>query len=89
MYFDDVSFFFANEWAGELAAIDEFNRENALRKITRDRSLPGRRPVKAESWYQQMYACHILDHETRTKVRDRQQLTIDAHSELMSSHFLY
>ena len=44
MYFDDVSFFFANKWAGELAAISEFNEQHQLRKIGLDRSLPGRRP---------------------------------------------
>src|SRR5260221_10063549 len=65
MYFDDVSFFFANRWAGELLAIAEFNEENVFRKIGRDRSLPGRRPLKAESWYSAMYVCHILDHDAR------------------------
>ena len=33
MYFDDVSFFFANRWCGELAAIEEFNADNVMRKI--------------------------------------------------------
>ena len=31
MYFDDRSFFFANEWAGELAAIAEFNENHKLK----------------------------------------------------------
>ncbi len=73
MYFDDVSFFFANEWAGELAAIHEFNGEHQLRKIGPDRSLPGRRPVTSASWYSKMFTCHVLDHEVRQKPRDRQQ----------------
>jgi hypothetical protein len=89
MYFDDVSFFFANEWAGELAAISEFNEEHELRKIGRDRSLPGDRPAKAESWYSAMYVCHVLDHEARQTSRKRQQLTIDAHADFMSSRFLF
>ncbi|MGO9826839.1 MAG: hypothetical protein ACLP0B_25650 [Steroidobacteraceae bacterium] len=42
MYFDDVSFFFANDWAPELVAIAEFNEQHELRKIGLDRSLPGR-----------------------------------------------
>ena len=54
MYFDDVGFFFANAWAGELAAISEFNVENQFRKIDHDRSLPGHRPIKAEAWYPAM-----------------------------------
>jgi hypothetical protein len=61
IWFDDVSFFFANERAGELLAIAEFNAEHELRKIGQDRSLPGRRP-KAENWYPAMYVCHVLDH---------------------------
>ena len=89
MYFDDVSFFFANDWAGELAAISEFNSEHELRKIGRDRSLPGRRPAKAESWYTHMYVCHILDHEARQKPRERQHLTIGAHVDFMRSHDLF
>jgi hypothetical protein len=89
MYFDDVSFFFANEWAGELAAIAEFNEEHDLRKIGRDRSLPGHRPIKADGWYSAMYVCHVLDHEMRQRPRQRQQLTIDAHGEFMASGFLF
>ena len=33
LYFDDVGFFFANEWCGELAAIREFNCDNEFRKM--------------------------------------------------------
>ena len=88
MYFDDVSFFFANEWAGELAAIDEFNRENEFRKISRDKSLPGRRQQRADSWYSSMYVCHVLDHQGRQRPRERQKLTIDEHYDFMSARFL-
>lgn len=83
MYFDDVSFFFANQWCGELAAIDEFNTEHQMRKIDRDRSLPGNRPKAAASWYQSMYVCHVLDHEARQKPRARESLAIGEHSEYM------
>jgi hypothetical protein len=89
MYFDDVSFFFANEWAGELAAISEFNEEHELRKIGPDRSLPGRRPVLSASWYSKMYVCHVLDHEVRENPRDRQQLAIHDHAEYMAARFLF
>ena len=88
MYFDDVSFFFANDWAGELAAISEFNSEHELRKIGIDRSLPGARPIKAEGWYQKMYACHILDHEARQQPRAREHLPIGAHWDFMKSRNL-
>jgi len=89
MYFDEVSFFFANEWTGELAAIAEFNAEHEFRKIGHDRSLPGHRPVKAETWYSAMYICHILDHEARQTPRKRQELTIEAHADFMGSQHLF
>ena len=89
MYFDDVSFFFANEWAGELAAIAEFNGEHELRKIGLDRSLPGRRPIPSASWYSKMYVCHVLDHEIRQTPRDRGQLAIKDHAEYMAARFLF
>ena len=41
MYFDDVNSLFANEWAGELAAIAEFNENHELRKIGLDRQSTG------------------------------------------------
>lgn len=89
VYFDDVSFYFANQWAGELAAISEFNAEVELRKIDRDRSLPGHRPIKATGWYQSMYVCHILDHPARQRPISRPQLTIKEHAEFMTSRFLF
>lgn len=89
MYFDDVGFFFANQWAGELAAINQFNEQLDMRKIDRDRSLPGRRPAKFEGWYSKMYVCHILDHEMRQKPRPRSHLTIDGHVDFMASQFLF
>jgi len=89
MYFDDVSSFFANKWAGELAAIAEFNQEHELRKIDLDRSLPAYRPVRGESWYQQMYVCHVLDHDGRQKSRVRTKLNIGTHVDFMASQFLF
>jgi hypothetical protein len=89
MYFDDVGFFFANEWAGELLAIAEFNKEHDLRKIGSDRSLPGRRSVAAANWHSRMYVCHILDHEVRQKARGRGQLPLNDHAEYIAQSFLY
>jgi hypothetical protein len=89
MYFDDVSFFFASEWSGELLAIAEFNAEHELRKIGRDRSLPGHRPKRAEPWYSTMYVCHVFDHEARQKSRPRDELPIGAHAAFMRANFLF
>jgi hypothetical protein len=74
VYLDDVATFFSNRWCGELAAVEEFNLENQLRKIDTDRTLPGRRPKQDQNWYQRMHVCHILDHEARTLV-DSQRTT--------------
>jgi hypothetical protein len=89
MYFDDVSFYFANEWCGELAAINEFNEEHTFRKIGRDLSLPGRRPSQAQAWYSSMYVCHVLDHEGRQVPRSRGSLAITDHADFMLSRHLF
>jgi len=89
LYFDDVSFFFANRWAGELAAIAEFNDENEKRKIDHDRSLGWHRMPQFEGWYSSMYVCHMLDHPARQSSQARPQLTIEQHAEFMRNRFLF
>jgi hypothetical protein len=89
MYFDDVSFFFANRWCGELASIAEFNNENELRKIDIDRSLCGRVSLGSNNWHQMMHVCHILDHAARQIPPTRDQLTIKSHYEFMKANFLF
>lgn len=89
MYFDDVGFFFANRWAGELAAIEEFNDQYEMRKIDTDRSLQWHRPKQFDSWYSTMYVCHMLDHPARQSPLARPQLTIKEHAEFMKSRSLF
>lgn len=90
MYFDDVTFFFANNWSGELAAINEFNEAHAERKIDRDRSLPtGRRHDGYPSWYNNMYACHFFDHPRRQRSLERSQMTIGTHAAFMTENALF
>lgn len=89
MYFDDVSFFFANRWCGELASISEFNEANELRKIDVDRSLSGRHPVTGDGWRSSMHICHVLDHPARQEAQNREKLTIKDHYEFMASQFLF
>jgi hypothetical protein len=88
MYCDDVRFFFANRWCGELRAIEEFNEESSMRKIDVDRSLADR-PSKFDPWYQSMFVCHVLDHETRSKPRHREGLSIQDHYAFMKSCSLF
>ena len=87
LYFDDVGFFFANEWCGELAAIREFNDDNEFRKIGPDRSFIARTPPAP--WHAHMYVCHALDHPARSHPRDRAELTIQGHDEFMRESHLY
>jgi hypothetical protein len=89
MYFDDVSFYFANRWAGELAAISEFNADNDLRKIDNDRSLGPHRVDQFDSWYSAMYVCHMLNHPARQSPLSRPQLTISEHAEFMRARYLF
>lgn len=86
MYFDDIDSFFANEWVGGLAAINEFNDAHQWRKISRDRSIPGLRPIKATDWYPRMWVYHVLDHVDRQVPRKRDPLTINAYSEYIKSY---
>ena len=88
MYCDDVQFFFANRWCGELRAIDEFNEEHAMRKIDKDRSLPGRRPDRLSPWYQAMFVCHVLDHPLRTSAQARGKLSLEEHMAFMKASAL-
>jgi hypothetical protein len=64
LYFDDTSFFFANEWCGELMAIEEFNAAKTWRKISADRSLPWARKTVGP-WVPGMRVLHVLDHVAR------------------------
>ncbi|HWE53389.1 MAG TPA: hypothetical protein VG273_26585 [Bryobacteraceae bacterium] len=89
VYCDDVSFFFANRWCGELLAIDEFNAENAMRKIDHDHSLPGIRPSTSDAWYKSMFVAHILDHEIRRKPQRRTGLSIQDHYAFMKAASLF
>jgi hypothetical protein len=89
MYCDDVRFFFANRWCGELRAIEEFNEQEEMRKIDQDRSLPGCRPALSEAWYGSMFTCHILDHEIRRQPRKREGLSIQDHYTFMKSSSLF
>ena len=79
MYFDDVNFFFANRWCGELRAIDEFNAAHELRKIDQDRGLISRILDTPAGWHHAMYVAHILDHPTRTRPQEREGMGLKEH----------
>ena len=78
VYLDDVRTFFSNRWCGELVAVEEFNGENQWRKIDIDRTLPGRRPEREQGWFEQMYVCHVLDHDARMRADSKRSTKIRA-----------
>jgi hypothetical protein len=84
-YFDDVSFYFANEACGELRAIAEHNQSHPLRPLHPDRSLPGLRPQHYALWYRAMYVLHVLDHPFRNHPRERGPLSLQDHLAFMAA----
>jgi hypothetical protein len=88
MYFDDVSSFFSNRWCGELRAIEEFNQVGEFRKIDRDRTMINRAVNKSYIWHEHMYVCHVLDHESRTRPKARQGLTLKEHADVLREFHL-
>lgn len=60
MYFDDVDFFFMHRFAGELFAIDEFNRSQETVKIDHWRGIEKHRPFADAFWLKKMYVAHDL-----------------------------
>ena len=83
MYFDDVTFYFANRWCGELRAIEEFNRDHELRKLDHDRGLLRRLFEAPSLWQSHMYVAHILDHEVRSRPGIRQSMGLEDHIDFM------
>jgi hypothetical protein len=69
MYCDDVDLPFTHRFAGELLAIDEFNRSNAGVKIDEWRGISKLRPFPEAAWLKRMYIAHDLD--AITKVRSQ------------------
>jgi hypothetical protein len=60
LYFDDVEHSISHRFAGELLAIEEFNRESDDVKIDRWRGLAGDRPFPEAGWLRKMYMAHDL-----------------------------
>ena len=76
VYLDDIGVDGSNPWTGELLAVDEFNRENKLRKIAPFTLLRSRRIFKNTQWIDRMFAAHIHDHALRSPARRRQSRNI-------------
>jgi hypothetical protein len=63
MYFDDIigdDTWLANEYAGEMLAIEEFNQAHSLKKIAKNLAVP--RDFPDQSWKDQIYIYHDFAH---------------------------
>jgi hypothetical protein len=76
LYIDDIADDTSNPWAGEYLAVQEFNEENELRKVTPFNMLRSQRMLKNGRWIDHLYALHVLDHEARTPAIRRVTWTI-------------
>jgi hypothetical protein len=65
IYVDDINSECHNPWCGELLAINEFNDENHLRKISPFNNLRNKRLFKRANWIQHMFTLHVFDHSAR------------------------
>lgn len=66
VYLDDIGDEYCSPWTGELLAIDEFNREQPVRRIAPFPMLRSRRIFKSARWIDQIFMAHIHDHELRS-----------------------
>lgn len=66
IYLDDVGDITVNPWVGEALAVNEFNAENALRKIAPWTMLRARRICKNAKWIDHIFGVHVHDHRIRT-----------------------
>lgn len=61
VYFDDIEFIINHKFAGELLAIEEFNRSNEKVKIDRWHGVKNGRPFPERGYLDQMYVAHDLE----------------------------
>lgn len=71
LYFDDIFFFGASNYAGERLAITEFNKEHPSIKIDPWEILAFGRPFPERRWLKGMYVANDLDQMENFRQRDR------------------
>jgi hypothetical protein len=69
VYLDDVEEDGCNPWCGELLAVNEFNRDMPLRKLSPYNFLRPTRLFRNAKWIDHMFALHVLDHPVRNEAR--------------------
>ena len=77
VYFDDLQSPKHNSRCGALLAINEFNSENKFRFIEQHAFLQKQRIFQRARWINHMFQLHVLDHEDRNKIRNRESLILE------------
>ncbi len=78
IYLDDAETMLYHRYAGELLAVEDFNRENNGVKIDRWRGVRSRRPFPEEVWLDRMYVAYDLEAIDRMGVdASRKKLILD------------
>lgn len=72
LYFDDIQYVEHNQFAGQLLAINDFNKLSSERKIDKIRSLAETRLFRKPRWIHQMYLAHFFDHSARKTALNEQ-----------------
>ena len=77
LYIDDLASPKHNSRCGVLLAINEFNSESKFRFIEQHSFLQKQRIFQRARWINHMFQLHVLDHEDRNKVRNRERLILE------------
>ncbi len=78
VYFDDIFMPNHNSKCGELLAIEEFNSGEKMRVLEHHKFFQNERIFKNPNWIKQLYYCHILDHDYRSRLdRNRDKHVLD------------
>eukprot|EP01047_Picozoa_sp_COSAG01_P004944 COSAG01_NODE_165_length_23303_cov_269.524953_7_plen_302_part_00 len=76
MYLDDIDYLEQSIFCGEELACSEFNQENIMRKIEKNRFLKHYRVFKNGKWLDKMMKVHVFDHPIYKEGRKNKQMCI-------------
>jgi hypothetical protein len=76
IYLDDLEHPSHNSWCGERLAVNEFNQRHDMRKIEQHAFLRGYRLFRNARWIDHMFTLHVLDHPSRTALKQDRQSTV-------------
>ena len=77
IYFDDISDYKHNSKCGQYLAIDEFNKNQALRLLEQHKFLRKKRIFQRAKWIDHMYQLHVLDHKEKNSSDKRKRKILE------------